>query len=554
MTSQAKIDANRRNSLKSTGPKTPEGLARSSMNALKHGMRSKKQALLDEDSYAFENRLHKWVAIADPDDDVGEFLVHQYVSLSFQLERLERAQLERLTSQIENSEESELDAVHELGKRLFFDPVGPTALYGNRSCGLKTKTSWNGLPVDPHEPAVLVRKLESTATGCHWLRQSWEELRAQLEPGNFWQSHDRLKAIRLLGRQPIDAIEDRRVAEIFVASHALEPGGGGAFDELASDMVTNAHERFRKAVRARWRDLPSREEPEKCRQLLIELVDRHIERLDAKLEVYEENADAITERTIARLSFDPSPEGECLRRHQMRCMNAFFRAIDMHRKYQRDKGRDRRGRRQEDEPRRIPDAALWAQDSRRTVPDAARWGHGTAASDRARDEAFAAEPGVSEALQPAFDSEKLPDRPDQPESQNATNEANVAGDAVPIQDTGHVELAANSDVDWSLDKPADQPAEVQREDDGLNEESQEQASEAPRPIAIVRTEDAPMSSIERLEPSSGRLTSSTAPHANRFSLLSSVVDDSLALAYHPRPTRSRFRGSGIDPFFLSPGR
>jgi hypothetical protein len=49
-----KIDANRRNSLKSTGPKTPEGLAKSSMNALKHGMRSMKQALLQGESYAFE--------------------------------------------------------------------------------------------------------------------------------------------------------------------------------------------------------------------------------------------------------------------------------------------------------------------------------------------------------------------------------------------------------------------------------------------------------------------------------------------------------------------
>ena len=45
MTSQAKIDSNRRNSLKSTGPKTPEGRERSSMNSLKHGMRSKKMAL-----------------------------------------------------------------------------------------------------------------------------------------------------------------------------------------------------------------------------------------------------------------------------------------------------------------------------------------------------------------------------------------------------------------------------------------------------------------------------------------------------------------------------
>jgi hypothetical protein len=45
MTTQAKIDANRRNATKSTGPKTAAGKARVSLNALKHGLSAQTMVL-----------------------------------------------------------------------------------------------------------------------------------------------------------------------------------------------------------------------------------------------------------------------------------------------------------------------------------------------------------------------------------------------------------------------------------------------------------------------------------------------------------------------------
>ena len=54
MASKKQIQANRRNSKKSTGPKTPEGKLQSSMNALTHGQYARDVVLFDEDPAEFE--------------------------------------------------------------------------------------------------------------------------------------------------------------------------------------------------------------------------------------------------------------------------------------------------------------------------------------------------------------------------------------------------------------------------------------------------------------------------------------------------------------------
>ncbi len=274
------------------------------------------------------------MAIGDAQNDVEEYLVYRNVSLSFELDRTERARLERCRSLIEKSDEEELTAAQAIGRQLFFDPAGPTPLYGNQPLfATKKGTSWNGGAVDPNDPAVLVRMLESNAAGCRWLRDEWQALRVQLESTGFWQSHDRLKAIRLLGRQPVEANDDLRVATIFVANHALRPGGKTAFDDLLGDLHDTQQERYEKAVRERWPDLFGTREKEEWRQILLALADQNIERLNAKLEVHEQNADAQAERTFARLSFDPSPEGEALRNYLIKCTNALFRGMATYRKY-----------------------------------------------------------------------------------------------------------------------------------------------------------------------------------------------------------------------------
>ena len=54
MASQEKIEANRRNSMKSTGPKTQNGKSVAKMNALKHGLTSERVVIPGEDPAEFD--------------------------------------------------------------------------------------------------------------------------------------------------------------------------------------------------------------------------------------------------------------------------------------------------------------------------------------------------------------------------------------------------------------------------------------------------------------------------------------------------------------------
>src|SRR6266550_1579419 len=75
MTSDARSEAARRNGAKSNGPKTPEGKATSSMNALRHGMTAKGILLTNENPEAFHKLAGAYYEKFEPADDVERDLV-----------------------------------------------------------------------------------------------------------------------------------------------------------------------------------------------------------------------------------------------------------------------------------------------------------------------------------------------------------------------------------------------------------------------------------------------------------------------------------------------
>ena len=87
MTSQAKIGSNRINAQRSTGPRTPEGKAVSSQNALRHGALSTQVILPNEDPGAFAELRQQLTARRAPDDPVEEVLVERVIVSAWRLRR-----------------------------------------------------------------------------------------------------------------------------------------------------------------------------------------------------------------------------------------------------------------------------------------------------------------------------------------------------------------------------------------------------------------------------------------------------------------------------------
>ena len=90
MASAAQIAANRRNALKSTGPRTPEGKAATAGNALCHGLRSERAVIFDEspeELAAFATGIRAALA---PADEYEAALVDRIVHIEWRLRRVWR--------------------------------------------------------------------------------------------------------------------------------------------------------------------------------------------------------------------------------------------------------------------------------------------------------------------------------------------------------------------------------------------------------------------------------------------------------------------------------
>ena len=88
MATHKQLLANRANALKSTGPITRQGKAKSSLNSLKHGLTAREVVIPGEDPTEYQALLARAIEEIRPDDVISESLVDRFLSTVWRLKRI----------------------------------------------------------------------------------------------------------------------------------------------------------------------------------------------------------------------------------------------------------------------------------------------------------------------------------------------------------------------------------------------------------------------------------------------------------------------------------
>ncbi len=280
-TSEARIEANRKNAQLSSGPKTPEGKAICRQNALKHGLTGEGIVVPDEDREAISQRFGRLEAEMAPSCEMALVLVQRIAMLSVRMERSARQEAAKL-GEVMRRAASDFD--------------------DQRMATVEKLMDWIAA-----EPATNARRLRSTPEGVDKLIQAWLAIDADLSHFVIsqwsWSQWQRIE--NLVGRRPQDSPISREGALCKVLwgdYEFMEPGELEGKDALDRREYAIAQLRERIAMRvAELRELAATFD------------------LDA---LARDRAEAAT-----RALFDPSPQAVLARKYEAAAERGMYKAL-----------------------------------------------------------------------------------------------------------------------------------------------------------------------------------------------------------------------------------
>ncbi len=278
--SKKKIEANRRNARKSTGPKTPEGKGRVKWNALKHGLLSKEVVIAvgdgRESRSAYEALLRQLRADLEPQGTLEEMLIEKMAILYWRQRRVLRCEngeirqaLATIRWRDHSAREENAFAVMRMG--------------------------FSG--------AERRRRLEKNSLGLEWLIGCLEDVRQEVETVGPLSDEARVDLVAYFG-DPEDSDLVRQcdaytaMARKGQTTPARTPGQDG--------------------------DMPS---PAQCKKTLLDLIDAELEQLNDRKAAVERSEALQLEAQVATLAL-PDREGtENILRYETTFERQLYRAI-----------------------------------------------------------------------------------------------------------------------------------------------------------------------------------------------------------------------------------
>jgi hypothetical protein len=329
MATDKQCEANRKNALRSTGPKTDAGKEQSKLNALKHGMRATNlEVLPNEDPEAYRARIDAWFDDYQPAGVAEGHLVRHAADLTWKIERVGRYETTMLSIRvgdaISQAEATNRNRVDDAFRKLITDAHDYTR--------------------DTPETADVARlraDIETSAEGCRRLIAAWMPLLDTIRAGGPWVGLQEMYAIRLASNEPVTAIRDPAIIDLAVASRMLAKPETPVTHR---NWIDTSHTFFvmrcvEWACERRPAGLPE------ARALLIDVAMREIARLEGVLEERERDGDLILEdpEQAGRMAtFDPSMHGDRLRRYQFSLNRELARTLEALAKLRRDEAKRRK--------------------------------------------------------------------------------------------------------------------------------------------------------------------------------------------------------------------
>jgi hypothetical protein len=288
-TYDARVEANKKNALLSTGPRTPEGKAISRANSYKHGLTGDGIVLPHEDAAELARRVEAMQVEMAPRNELARNLVIRVALATMRLERCALHEAKMTDYRMRHAHEQFDDA---------------------RLAEVEKAISWIAA-----EPATHVRRLQSSLEGIGTLIEKFEGLKKDLlrPHGVIWEYRHCELIHHLMGL--------RRGDTPYTRARCLGEAIYGTTDHLNHDDAPGLAKNERKLWAA---------------DRLVELIDAEVARLSALREAIDVEAVALDRADAPfRAMFEPSKDAILARKYEAAVERSLYRALQEFREAQK---------------------------------------------------------------------------------------------------------------------------------------------------------------------------------------------------------------------------